>query len=87
VPAVTIEGTPKVGEILTATVGTWAPDPADSSIQWYRSGKAIKGANRDTEYTLKKADKGKRITVRVTASGGGYATVRITSEPTAKVTK
>jgi hypothetical protein len=87
VPAVTIEGTPKVGEILTATVGTWAPDPADSSIQWYRSGKAIKGANRDTEYTLKKADKGKRITVRITASGGGYATVRITSEPTAKVTK
>ena len=82
VPTVTIDGVAAVGETLTATVGVWAPVPATSSVQWYRSGKAIKNANRATSYKLKKADKGKKITVRITASGGGYATVVIRSAPT-----
>lgn len=69
---VTIEGTPKTGEKLTANV-TGTPDDATLSYQWYRcedaSGEtstAIDGATGST-YTVTKADTGKYIKVVVTA--------------------
>ncbi len=85
-PVPTIAGKTKVGQTLTATVGTWTPTPTKVVLQWYRSGKAISKATKAT-YKLTKSDVGKTITVKVTASGSGLQTVSRTSTATAKVTK
>jgi hypothetical protein len=85
-PVPTITGTTRVGKKLTAVPGTWTPAPTKFSYRWYRNGHAISGATSVT-YKLKKADKGKRISVKVTASGAGLETLARTSLRTAKVTK
>lgn len=85
-PVPTIAGTPKVGQTLTATTGTWTPEPEKFAFQWYRSGKAIKKATKAT-YKLTKSDAKKTITVKVTASGKGLQTVSRTSAATPKVAK
>lgn len=85
-PVPAISGTAKVGQVLTVTVGTWSPTPPSLKIRWYRGGHAIKGATAKT-YTLKKLDRGKRIRVKVTASGTGYETLSRVSAKTAKVAK
>jgi len=86
-PVPTIDNiTPKVGQTLTVTPGTWAPTPDKVAIQWYRSGKAISKATKST-YKVGKADLKKVITVTVTASGSGLQSVSKTSAATAKVTK
>jgi peptidoglycan hydrolase-like protein with peptidoglycan-binding domain len=72
-PNPAIAGTAKVGKTLTVKAGAWAPEPK-LSYQWYRGSTAIKGATKTT-YKLTKADKGKTITVKVTAKRTGYATV------------
>lgn len=66
-----ITGTPKVGKTLKvkrASTESFRPDPQTRAIQWYRSGKKISGATK-SYYKVKKADAGKKITVRVTAKG------------------
>jgi len=68
----TITGTTRSGYTLTADRGTWTPTPT-YSYQWYRNGAAIKGATKCT-YKLTKSDKGKKITVKVTAKRSGYLT-------------
>jgi len=55
------------------------------SYAWYANGKAIKHATAK-RLTLTKAQKGKRITVKVTGKQTGYRTVSRTSAKTAKVT-
>jgi hypothetical protein len=86
-PVPTIDNNaPKVGDTLTVTTGTWAPAPDRLAIQWYRSGKAISKATKET-YVVTTSDAKKAITVKVTASGSGYQTVSKTSAATAKVTK
>lgn len=82
----TITGTAKVGRKLKAVPGTWEPAPDTFSYKWYRNGTTIKGATAKT-YTLKKADKGKRISVKVTAKGDGLETLSVMSAKTAKVKK
>ncbi len=81
----TISGTAKVGATLTAGVGTWSPAPS-FSYRWYRSGKKIPRATK-ASYKLTKADRGKRITVKVTGKRSGWETVTTTSKKTAKVKK
>ena len=54
------------------------------SYQWLRDGAAIKGATSST-YTLVKADKGARLTVKVKGSKSGFTSVSKTSKETAKV--
>ena len=80
----TISGTAKVGKKLKAKAGAWAPKGVKLTYQWYRSGKKITKATKAT-YTLGKADKGKRITVKVTGKKSGYTTAAKTSKATAKV--
>ncbi len=80
-----IDGTAKVGQTLTVVTGVWDPEP-EFGYRWYRSGKAITGATNPT-YKLTRADAGKLITVKVTASGKGLQTKSLTSPPTAKVAK
>lgn len=82
----TISGKAKVGKRLTAIRGSWQPTPGKYTYRWYRNGSSIKGATAKT-YRLKKADKGKRISVKVTASGTGLQTVSVMSAKTRKVTK
>ena len=66
-----ISGTPQVGKVLTAHRGVWKPAPSSFTFQWYRNGVAILGAN-GTTYKLTSADKGKKVTVKVTAKKAGY---------------
>jgi 5'-nucleotidase len=71
-------GDNKVGSKLTAKVGTWDPAPVKLTYRWLNNGKAIKGATGKS-YTLKKSDKGDKISVRVTGKKSGYPTVVRTS--------
>lgn len=59
---------------LTATTGTWAPSGVTFAYQWLRSGNPISGATTSS-YSLVAADVGTSVTVRVTGSLPGYATV------------
>jgi protocatechuate 3,4-dioxygenase beta subunit len=81
---VTIKGTAKVGKKLRASTRAWAPAPVSLSYTWYRNGKPIKGQTTAT-YKLRKADKGKRITVRVHQRKAGYVTASRVSAKTPKV--
>jgi hypothetical protein len=80
-----ISGLLKVGEILTVDVGTWESG-ATTSQQWRRNGSVISSAT-GTTYALQKSDKGKSISVTVTATKTGYSTVTATSAPTGKIAK
>lgn len=83
-PRPLIVGTAKVGRTLRVKVKTWRPAPQRVRLRWYRSGKPISHATT-SRYRLRKADRGKRITVIVTVSGSGLQTVAKVSKPTKKV--
>ena len=81
-PTPKITGTVKVNYTLTTVRGTWSPTPSSYSYQWYRSGYVITGATGST-YKLVSADKGKTITVKVTAKKTGYtSTARLSAKTT-----
>lgn len=64
----TISGTAKVGQTLTAAVGTWTGTPGPAySYQWKVAGVAVSGAVAST-YVPKTADIGKTVTVTVTGT-------------------
>lgn len=69
----TISGTAKIGKTITAKVSSYTAG-ATLSYQWYRSGKAIPGATK-AGYKLVKADKGKKVSVTVTAKKTGYTSI------------
>gem|GEM_PF-154844 len=71
-PVAKVTGTLKVGSTLTAVAGNWSPKPTSFSYQWYRAGQLVRGATNST-YKLTAADKGKGISVKVTAKKSGYA--------------
>ncbi|MDR0481818.1 MAG: hypothetical protein LBH13_01440 [Cellulomonadaceae bacterium] len=81
-PRVTMTGTRRVGQVLSAP-GRWnwqTENWENTTVryQWLRNGRAIRGATGQT-YRLRNADRGRRISVRVTATRNGYTTVRRTS--------
>lgn len=87
----TISGTPVVGSALTASSGSWnGTTPITYSYQWRRCGanggscSNIGGANKST-YTLKSADRGATLRVRVTARNAD-GSAQVESDPTAVVT-
>jgi hypothetical protein len=87
-PAVT--GTPKEGETLTATPGTWTgTGPLDHGYQWQRCDENgancvdVPGAD-DPTYVLGPDDAGKRLRVVVTTAGPG-GTTSAPSTPSPKV--
>ena len=65
-----ITGSPAVGQVLSATDGTWTPTPAAATYQWKLDGTAIEGATAPT-YTVAATDLGKAITVTVAVSKTG----------------
>ncbi|MFT4167468.1 MAG: CAP domain-containing protein [Microlunatus sp.] len=79
-----ISGTPRVGKTLTAAPGKWKPTTTTFSYQWYRNGSKIKKATKSS-YLLVKADKGKKISVKVTGKAPGYTTKAKASSKTRKV--
>lgn len=82
----TIKGTAKVGKTLKLkSRGVWH-GPSSYTYRWYRGSKAISGATR-TSYKLKKADKGKKISLRVSGRRSGFATLVVSSATTKKVKK
>lgn len=84
-PKPKVTGASVVGQTLSVDTGAWKPQPAQLSYQWYRSGKRISGAVA-TSYLLTQADKGKKITVKVTANQyNEYKRKTVTSKKTAKV--
>jgi protocatechuate 3,4-dioxygenase beta subunit len=83
-PTPSITGTVKVGQTLTAKAGTWSPATVTLKYQWLRAGTAIAGATAST-YKPVAADAGARLSVSVTGSRTGYATVSKTSVTTAVV--
>ena len=81
----TISGTAAVGKKLTAVPGTWTRG-AKLTYQWYASGTAIADATA-ASFTVTAAQLDKAMTVKVTGSLSGYATVSKTSAATAKAAK
>ncbi len=79
-----IEGTAKVGNILTAEVSGWSPTPESWTYQWNRNGGAIPGA-RLSRYALVGSDAGTTITVTVTGIKARYRPTSQTSAATPKV--
>jgi hypothetical protein len=91
----TISGTPRVGQQLTGTTGTWTgTQPIAYALQWVRcpaDGGAPDGSNcanisgaTGTSYVLVSADVGLRIRLRVTASNSVGAETAA-SNPTSAV--
>jgi surface antigen len=81
----TVSGTPRQGEVLTASPGTWKPGTgATYAYQWRADGLAIEGATAPT-FTVGAAQQGRQISVRVTASRLGYLRGTAVSADTAPV--
>ena len=83
-PVPTISGTVKIGSTLTAIAGAWAPSPVSLAYQWLRDGVAVSGATGATHVVVG-ADAGKALSVKVTGSKPGYASVTTVSRATVKV--
>ncbi|MFI5425525.1 carboxypeptidase-like regulatory domain-containing protein [Aeromicrobium sp. UC242_57] len=81
---VTVTGTRKVSKKLRADTAAWGAKPVKLKYRWYRNGKAISGQT-NRYYKLRKADKGKRISVRVYQSKTSYLTASKLSAKTGKV--
>lgn len=79
-----VSGLAKVGSWLTATTGTWTPDPASVTYQWYADGQPIAGATAAT-YKVARALIGDAVSVTATATKPGYPTASASSAPTAPV--
>jgi subtilisin family serine protease len=84
--APTISGTPVVGQTLSASVSGWDPTPTRLTYQWLANGSPINRATGAT-YRLVAANVGRTITVRVTGTAPGRASVTLTSSPTSTVTR
>ncbi|MCD4536129.1 hypothetical protein LRP67_18725 [Nocardioides sp. cx-169] len=74
-----VKGTAKLGKKLRAAAPVLQPRPTSLRYQWYRDGKAIKGAKRAT-YEITKRDRGHKLKVRVVAIRKGYTTKALTSK-------
>lgn len=79
----TINGSAAVGSTLTAKTGTWTTGTT-FTYQWYAGTAAITGATRST-FAVTSAQQGKAISVAVTGSLPGGASMKLTSAATSKV--
>jgi hypothetical protein len=86
----TISGTPRVGEELTASNGTWTGGATSFTYQWQRCTSSTTCANVDgataRTYGVRSADVGNTLRVTVTAHNASGSTATATSDQTATVT-
>jgi hypothetical protein len=86
----TISGTPRVGEELTASNGTWTGGATSFTYQWQRCTSSTTCANVDgataRTYGVRSADVGNTLRVAVTAHNSSGSTATASSDPTATVT-
>lgn len=89
--APSITGSAKRGATLTARWGTFRADSTSGAlvhpalhVQWYADGTPISGATTST-LKIPTADKGRRMTFRLTAAAGYFTTSTYTSAATAAV--
>ena len=80
----TISGTLRKGKTLTVNYGTWSPRVTFTQ-RWLRDGVAISGATGKT-YTLKTADVGHKISVRIVGTKTNYSNAVGYSAQTARIT-
>ncbi|GAA2523063.1 MGH1-like glycoside hydrolase domain-containing protein [Rarobacter incanus] len=71
---VKITGKRRAGAKLKAVVKDFDPAKVTYTYRWYAGGKAIKKATKKT-FKVKKAQRGKKIIVKVTAKRAGFASV------------
>ncbi|WP_169923689.1 FlgD immunoglobulin-like domain containing protein [Propionicimonas paludicola] len=83
-----ISGKAVVGQKLKADTAavTWTPASAQVKYQWLAGGVPIKKATTSS-LTLKAAQLGKVITLRITVTAPGYGPVSVTSAATVKVAR
>jgi len=86
----TVSGTPRVGEELTASTGTWTGGVSSYSYQWQRCTASavctdVDGASARV-YGVRSADVGSSLRVTVTAHNASGSTASATSDTTAVVT-
>ena len=73
-----LKGTTKVGSKLSVVRGGTRTASAHVQYSWYRNGKRIAGATKSS-YKLAKADRGKRVAVRLEVSRVRYTMARVTA--------
>jgi hypothetical protein len=81
----TISGKAKVGMKLKAVTGSWTGGTS-FTYRWLLNGKVVRGVS-GRKWKLPASAKGKKVSVKVTGSKPGYATVTLTSAKTGKVKK
>jgi hypothetical protein len=69
-----IRGNPVTGAKISCAPGSWRNDPASFAYRWLRAGSPIAGATASS-YRVVKADEGRRVACRVTASNPPGSTV------------
>ncbi len=79
-----LQGGAVVGRTLRTDGGRFSVDDVERSYQWLRDGAPIEGATAAT-YRVTAADAGARLSVQVTASAEGFASVTATSNDRAVV--
>ena len=67
-----VSGTAEAGSVLRVSAGAYDVDGVKVSVQWLRDGREVRGA-RGSRYVVGQADRGHRLSVRVTATKAGYA--------------
>ena len=79
-----ISGAARTGQKLKASAGSWSLPGARFSFQWLRNGKKIAGRDGKAQtYRVVRADRGKKLAVRVTATRGGVS--RSATSPPVKI--
>lgn len=78
------DSTPEVGQLLTATAGTWSTSDLTTAFQWFANGAPIVGATHST-YEVAPRDLSRVLSVSVTASKDGYTSATAWSEQTAAI--
>ena len=79
-----LTGTARVGKRLKVTAPTFAQSGVTLAFRWFADGKRIAKQTKSS-LTLKKAHKGKRISLKVIATKSGYKTLELKAGPTQKV--
>lgn len=79
-----VSGTARVGKRLTVASPRWRAPGTRTTYRWYAGGKRVPGAT-GRSFRPARSQKGKRLTVRLTATAPGYATTSRTTAATARV--